>query len=125
MKINKSLITLIIGILSYLYLFNNIDKKLDFVLLYLLLLLFGYFFIKNDIFLYAPILIILDFLKTKYIIEGNENIENNPIDIDAMVTDEQDNQDPIDPDVAIKDDGVKEELKEGDNQEQIINSLTE
>ena len=64
MKLNKELITLIIGLLSYLYLLININKKLYFVFLYLLFLLFGFYFIGNNIFLYAPLIIIIEIFKT-------------------------------------------------------------
>tara|TARA_Y100000816_G_C26055526_1_gene553851 strand:- start:579 stop:953 length:375 start_codon:yes stop_codon:yes gene_type:complete len=84
MKFNKELITLIIGLLSYLYLLININKKLYFVFLYLLFLLFGFYFIGNNIFLYAPLIIIIEIFKTQYYIEGNtmntmleEQEENN------------------------------------------------
>ena len=83
MKINKSFLTLIIGLLSYLYLIINIHTKIHFVFLYLLLLLFGYFFIENDIFLYAPIIIVIEVLKTNYYLEGLKG--NGTLTIDEMV----------------------------------------
>ena len=89
MILNKALITLVIGLLSYLYLLININKKIYFVFLYLLFLLFGFYFINNDIFLYAPIIIIVEIFKTQYFIEGNSN--NKPDTMNSMLEEKKEN----------------------------------
>ena len=89
MILNKALITLVIGLLGYLYLLININKKIYFVFLYLLFLLFGFYFINNDIFLYAPIIIIVEIFKTQYFIEGNSN--NKPDTMNSMLEEKKEN----------------------------------
>ena len=114
MKLNKSLITLIIGLLSYLYLLINIDKKTNFVFLYLLLLIFGYYFIKNNIFLYAPIIILLEIFKTKYYIEGNN--------LDKMVEEEEENDNSSNYDLIEIDEDDKKDMEDEKEQDKLINT---
>jgi len=116
---NKDLYTLIIGILSYLYLISIIDNKITFVIMYLLILVFGFFFIKNNIFLYAPIFILIDIIKSYLYIEGNEN--KNPLD--AMVEEEQENDDG-NYDIIDFEEDDKKAMEDEDNQESLIDALT-
>tara|TARA_B100000902_G_C27285753_1_gene904334 strand:- start:398 stop:778 length:381 start_codon:yes stop_codon:yes gene_type:complete len=117
MKINKSSIILIVGILSYIYLINNIETKFNFVLLYLLLLLFGFYFIKDNIFLYAPILILLEYLQTNNLIETISN-KNNYVEEatnDAKKKDDKSNYEAVEFD---KD--TKKDFKNEDEQDKLI-----
>ena len=113
MKFNKQLFTLIIGLISYLYLLINIDKKINFVFLYLLLLIFGFYFIGNNIFLYAPIIIIIEIFKTKYYIEGNT--------LDEIVEEEKENDDESNYDIIDFKKEDKKKIKKKKEQKKIIN----
>lgn len=112
MKLNKSLFTLIIGLLSYLYLLINIDKKINFVFLYLLLLVFGFYFIHNNIFLYAPIIILIEIFKTKYYIEGNN--------LDKMLEEEEENDDASNYDLIEFDKDDKKDMEDEKEQNKMV-----
>tara|TARA_Y100000816_G_scaffold81889_1_gene56075 strand:- start:5549 stop:6013 length:465 start_codon:yes stop_codon:yes gene_type:complete len=70
---NKSLLILLIGIVSYLYLFSSLlNKKYNIIFIYFTILFAGYFIIGNKIFLFNLLIIIFDILNKKFIIrEGN------------------------------------------------------
>lgn len=125
MKFNKTLITLVIGLLSYLYLLINIDKKIYFIFLYLLFLLFGFYFINNDIFLYAPIIIIVEIFKTKYLIEGNKN--NKPDTMNSMLEEKKENDKENDNknnyDVIDFEDDEKKDLEDSDVEDELTDSI--
>ena len=72
---NKSSLILLVGIVSYLYLFSSLlNKKYNIIFIYFLILFAGYFIIGNKIFLYNLLIIIFDILNKKFIIrEGNFN----------------------------------------------------
>lgn len=114
MKFNKSLFTLIIGLLSYLYLLINIDKKTNFVFLYLLLLVFGFYFINDNIFLYAPIIILIEIFKTKYYIEGNN--------LEKMVEKEKENDDSSNYDLIEIDEDDKKDMEDEKEQDNLIDT---
>ena len=70
---NKSSLILLVGIVSYLYLFSSLlNKKYEIIFIYFTILFAGYFIIGNKIFLYNLLIIIFDILNKKFIIrEGN------------------------------------------------------
>ena len=70
---NKSLLVLLVGIVSYLYLFSSLlNKNYNIIFIYFTILFTGYFIIGNNIFLYNFLKIINDILNNKFIIrEGN------------------------------------------------------
>ena len=72
---NKSSLIVLIGIVSYLYLFSSLlNKKYEIIFIYFTVLFAGYFIIGNKIFLYNLLIIIFDILNKKFIIrEGNYN----------------------------------------------------
>ena len=70
---NKSSLVLLVGIVSYLYLFSSLlNKKYEIIFIYFTVLFAGYFIIGNKIFLYNLLIIIFDIFNKKFLIrEGN------------------------------------------------------
>lgn len=70
---NKSSLIVLVGIVSYLYLFSSLlNKNYDIIFIYFTVLFAGYFIIGNKIFLFNLLIIIFDILNKKFIIrEGN------------------------------------------------------
>ena len=120
MKLNKELITLIIGLLSYLYLLININKKLYFVFLYLLFLLFGFYFIGNNIFLYAPLIIIIEIFKTQYYIEGNTNKDDK---MNTMLEEQEENNNENNYDVIDYTSEEEDDLEDSDVEDELTNTI--
>ena len=92
--------------LVYLYLLHKIfNNYYEFVFLCFSFLLFGYFFIKNNIFTLLFIIIIFDIIKTYFYRENNEN------KIDNMIEDEKEDSDKDDYNVIEFEDDDKKKWK--------------
>ena len=110
---NKSMLILLSGIVSYLYLLSSLlNKKYNIKFIYFIILFAGYIIIGSKIYLYNLLIIIFDMLNKKFLIrEGNydkkfeagkSNVKNNDkmnkeggsIELDGM--DEDDGNDLMD-----------------------------
>tara|TARA_B100000900_G_scaffold415111_2_gene443845 strand:+ start:675 stop:1145 length:471 start_codon:yes stop_codon:yes gene_type:complete len=110
---NKSMLILLSGIVSYLYLLSSLlNKKYNIIFIYFIILFAGYIIIGSKIYLYNLLIIIFDMLNKKFLIrEGNydkkfeagkSNVKNNDkmnkeggsIELDGM--DEDDGNDLMD-----------------------------
>ena len=74
---NKSILILLTGIVSYLYLFSALlNKKYNIIFIYFTVLFIGYFIVGTKIYLYNILIIIFDILNNKFIIrEGKGNYD--------------------------------------------------
>ena len=110
---NKSMLILLSGIVSYLFLLSSLlNKKYNIIFIYFIILFAGYIIIGSKIYLYNLLIIIFDMLNKKFLIrEGNydkkfeagkSNVKNNDkmnkeggsIELDGM--DEDDGNDLMD-----------------------------
>ena len=126
--------TLFIGILVYLYLINKIlSNHYDFVLICLMFLFIGYFYIKNNIFNLAIILILFDIIKNYYYKEKFENIlkdnEKTEKEIDNLIEDKNNNmdedQDKYNENIIEYDEDDKKEFKDKDKKNELMNNIAE
>ena len=77
-KKNEPTLILILGLLSYLYLFNKlVNNDYTIILLYFITLIIGYFIIKNKIYILNFFIILYDIIKTLFLKEGNKNRKKN------------------------------------------------
>ena len=113
---NKSVIIFIVGLLSYLYILNNIFNNNYFIVaFYFTTLVIGFLFIKNTIFLFNSLIILYDIFIHKHFKEGNT--EKNQIEKEISKQEKKaDNKDDK-PDI----DGI-ENLEDEDEQEKLLNS---
>jgi hypothetical protein len=76
-SLKKSSLIVLVGVVSYLYLFSSLlNRKYDIIFIYFTILFAGYFIIGNKIFLYNILIIIFDILNKKFIIrEGNKDFD--------------------------------------------------
>ena len=84
----ESNIILLIGILSYLYLYLSLlNKKFNTIFIYFITLFIGYFIIGKKIFIFNILIIILDIFKNMLILtEGMNKNKNKDKDKKAIAT---------------------------------------
>mgnify|MGYP001196129184 CR=1 FL=1 len=77
-KLNESSITLIFGMVSYLYLFNSfLHKDYYLIFLYFSTLIVGYLIINKKIFIFNSGIILYDLVKKNILKEGAKNFEES------------------------------------------------
>ncbi len=82
-SLKKSSLIVLVGVVSYLYLFSSLlNRKYDIIFIYFTILFAGYFIIGNKIFLYNILIIIFDILNKKFIIrEGNKDFDEQVYEV--------------------------------------------